>query len=599
MIDESYREWFRAGLAPLVEDVRDGPEWDELFDDGIVMATSPAPPKRPPGWLVGLAVAAVVFVVAGIAAFLAPSAPPEIPLGTVPSTTLAEDSTTTGSTAGPSSLPSITLGSDQVWPQTPSRLSPVDLAVLFAQETLGWDAARGTEFSDAVPNGPAWVRIGQPGVDELVDVLTVPSSDGGRIIVEVGPPWERGVTTAAGGGGGITVDLLRIASATQGEVTLRLADGQHVVGSTRIDLTSRDAIRVVFPDVDLETVRSALVRYVDSNGNVIAANGGLIEAETAPAQFEGPPILDQPTGIRVYFSTDNRLTEVDIDSASATVHDLPELAPGDPLYRMARRGEHFVFYGETATGPAIYALDPAAPTSPRLISEAGFFVPSAVEDRIWLAILDESSPATVRALQSVREVTVDGQVTVEDVAPPDGRWPIAAVDSGLVFQGDESLEVWDPSSQEIVEVVPGPFAVAARQNQILACGQCDQLVHIDLDTGIHRAVALPPGVQSVDGYGGSFSPDGSYVAVPGFLAESTGVVLVDIDSGTTSLVPGMTQALNGYPQVAWSPGGDWLFYSVGGLTAGTGRLFAYRPGDTTAYGVPVTLEGQYYSITTD
>src|SRR5690606_26670900 len=105
-----------------------------------------------------------------------------------------------------------------------------------------------------------------------------------------------------------------------------------------------------------------------------------------------------------------------------------------------RRGEHFVFYGETATGPAIYALDPAAPTSTRLISEAGFFVPSAVEDRIWLAILDESSPATVRALQSVREVTVDGQVTVEDVAPPDGRWPIAAVDSGLVFQGDKALK---------------------------------------------------------------------------------------------------------------------------------------------------------------
>jgi hypothetical protein len=301
------------------------------------------------------------------------------------------------------------------------------------------------------------------------------------------------------------------------------------------------------------------------------------------------------------------MTVVDVDAGSATVHDLPELAPGDPLYRLVWRSDKLVFYGQTDVGPAVFTLDPASPTSPALIDDdAWFFIPSAVEDRVWVAGLDPSSPETVRALETVREVTVDGVVTTPHVAPPDGRWPVAAVDDGLVFQGDDMLEIWDPETQEFVDTLPGPFPVAVWGNRIVTCGACDQLDLIDLDADTTRTVEVPVGVASVDGYGGAFSPDGRYVVVAGRLtggpltAETRVVpVLIDFESGTASVVPGIPTSLDDYPQVAWSASGDWVFYSVGALAPETGQLYAYRPGGDTAYRVPVVLNRPYYGMSAD
>lgn len=74
MSDERYRRLFRAGLAPLVEDVPEGPVWDELEDGEIVTARPSV--RRTSGWLVGLAAAVVVVVLVGVAVFLAPAGPP-------------------------------------------------------------------------------------------------------------------------------------------------------------------------------------------------------------------------------------------------------------------------------------------------------------------------------------------------------------------------------------------------------------------------------------------------------------------------------------------------------------------------------------------
>lgn len=74
MSEDRYRRLFRAGLAPLVDDVPKGPEWDELNADDIVTA---APvPKRASRRLVGLAVSAVAVLVVGVAVVLAPAEPP-------------------------------------------------------------------------------------------------------------------------------------------------------------------------------------------------------------------------------------------------------------------------------------------------------------------------------------------------------------------------------------------------------------------------------------------------------------------------------------------------------------------------------------------
>ncbi|MEX2623010.1 MAG: hypothetical protein WD651_04735 [Acidimicrobiia bacterium] len=310
-----------------------------------------------------------------------------------------------------------------------------------------------------------------------------------------------------------------------------------------------------------------------------------------------PESLDEDTGSFVYLTTDHSLTIVDVDRQRVTVNPLQELASGDPQYRLVRRGDVLAAYGQTSIGPAVFVIDPDRPEQPTLLDEAWFFVPSTHEERVWLAILDDASPDTVRALAAVREVTLDGTATIADVRPPDGSWPVGAVADGLMFQSDTDLALWDPVSRSLVDSFPGPFPVATWNNRLVTCAACDEVHLIDLDTGQSRTIDIPEDVGAVDGYGGAFSPDGRYVAVPaarlndGVTSNSpVGVVIIDFDLATTTFVPGTRQSSWDYPRVAWNSDGEWLFFSNGD------QLLAYRPGDDSARTVAVELDGPYYGL---
>lgn len=98
MSDDRYRSLVRSGLAPLVEDVPEGPGWEELVTDDTVVVAAP-PPRRTPGWIVGLSVSAVILVLVGLAVVLSPSAPPSPsePAGTSPPATSVLDATNAAS----------------------------------------------------------------------------------------------------------------------------------------------------------------------------------------------------------------------------------------------------------------------------------------------------------------------------------------------------------------------------------------------------------------------------------------------------------------------------------------------------------------------
>lgn len=147
------------------------------------------------------------------------------------------------------------------------------------------------------------------------------------------------------------------------------------------------------------------------------------------AEGEGGIVrVDVTTGTahaaRLFLSSDTHLTVVDVDQAEVDTRPVAALAPGDPPYRLVARDDALVFYGREGT----YRLDATADQPPTLLGSSEFFVPSAVEDRVWLVEAGSGG--------QLREVDVDGNETVPAALAPAG-WPAAAVADGVVLETAE------------------------------------------------------------------------------------------------------------------------------------------------------------------
>jgi hypothetical protein len=286
--------------------------------------------------------------------------------------------------------------------------------------------------------------------------------------------------------------------------------------------------------------------------------------------------LEQPPSgsVRVFATTDDALLTVTLGEHQVQRRTVPELAPGDPPFRLAARGGRLVFYGEDSGNT--YVLDPDWP-GPRLLGASLYFVPSAHPDRVWLV-----EGLSTAGVDSVREVTVDGTVTVPEASAPIGT-PLLGVDGGLVLQTDQGLDVWDSASGEVVRRLPGLFPVAATGNVVAWCDRlCTELHLTDVRSGDDVVVERPAGAGPFSGFG-SFSPNGETLAVR---AEQDGLVLVDTASGEASVVQGGDADF----EMAWTPTGDRLLFSLP-----DGRLFYVLAGSNTALPTGAHL-GQVYGL---
>src|SRR6187549_427117 len=110
-----------------------------------------------------------------------------------------------------------------------------------------------------------------------------------------------------------------------------------------------------------------------------------------------------------------------VDPTRETVRHvaMPELPPGDAPYRVVRRGDALVAWAYKTL-----VLHPSAEgvSSDVLVPDSLFFIPSSSPNRVWVGIVDEGQDDG--RLTAVREVSIDGQVTVPDIRPPDGAWPV-------------------------------------------------------------------------------------------------------------------------------------------------------------------------------
>ena len=305
---------------------------------------------------------------------------------------------------------------------------------------------------------------------------------------------------------------------------------------------------------------------------------------------------DRPRPAELVLAGDGEMWVVDVAAERARHVRMRELAPGDPDHRVVWRGDRFVFWGY-----ATYtAAEPGEPLE-RIAGDTWFFIPSAHRDRVWVTVLDPSSPATVNALKAVREIAVDGRVTVPDVEPPGGRWPQGAVTSGLLFYRDRGWSVWDPRTGEDVSRLDlgGPLG-PSHGDTIASCAAepCVELWLTDARTGRQRVAHAPQG-KAFQLWAAAFSPDGGRLAAPVNDASASpsdapaDLALVDVRSLEIQIVPGSTVSPY-YVFTAWSAEGDQVFIT-GGERFKPRTIVAYRLGDRTARTLDIEV-GDFYDM---
>ena len=231
---------------------------DEIRQPLTIVRT---PPSRGP--LVGaLVLAAVLILGLGVGLLQGPSP------------------TTTAEIGAPPPASSVALGDGHIWPETPSALSEIDLAVAFARELLGWETAAGQAIQGDGSESGTWVRVQRnvPVEVELLDVFVATLPDGGNVVMRVGTPWARGMDLVEVADG-VRAPLLRIAGDLHAEGLLRLADGEYVFETAPVTVGGNPAL--FFPGIDVGSVSSGLIRYLNQDGTVHAAVGDVFTTVSA------------------------------------------------------------------------------------------------------------------------------------------------------------------------------------------------------------------------------------------------------------------------------------------------------------------------------
>jgi hypothetical protein len=183
----------------------------------------------------------------------------------------------------------------------------------------------------------------------------------------------------------------------------------------------------------------------------------------------------------------------------------------------------------------------------------------------------------------VREMTVDGQVTVSSGRRVPKGWIAGATERGLVIQRRHGLAVWDPRTRSAPRRLPLEAVGDVHANRLIGClrSRCRKLVLVDAASG-SRVPARPEPPYRLD-LGAEFSPHGSLVATPAVANRRWSVALVDTRTGRTRIVPG-SHTGTAYPTLSWARSSGWLFFR-----AGAGRVRAYRPGTRRAIELPIRL----------
>jgi hypothetical protein len=313
----------------------------------------------------------------------------------------------------------------------------------------------------------------------------------------------------------------------------------------------------------------------------------------APAPAPAPVLLAEATGTSLYLGGDDGLLRVDLDRRGVRRVPLPRGAAGADSGLVGRGSVVVAVRGDMAyatsgrpgrpavrLGPASYALASAHPGRVWLVEETG-------DPHRWFRAREVRLGRTGSPVEGAARATL-----------PLGQRPVAGAPGGLLVQvagAVDGLAIWNPRTGRLERRLAArtPLTVVAARGQAVAWVERSALHLGDLATGRDRTVPPPPGA---DGFAapGVFSPDGRTLAAVTSVGFSTrpALALVDTTRASAVRVTGSDGALSDRcsPCLAWSPAGDWVFFSRIGPGFAIG---AYRLGQPQAVTVPVDVPSSF------
>jgi hypothetical protein len=248
-------------------------------------------------------------------------------------------------------------------------------------------------------------------------------------------------------------------------------------------------------------------------------------------------------------------------------------------------GDRVVFSGHRGRRAVARSLPLSLTGRARVVGRADVFAASPGEPSLWLGLRRRGGGGVL----SLDEVRPNGNrlVRARALLPRHGMLH-GALQRALVLTSGRWLIVWDLFRDLPVRIARNGWFVASAEWRFAWCrGNCRTLA-IWRSQG-QRTLALPAGARWL-GAEGAFSPDGLELALPVSVRGRSRLAVANLRTRRWTLAPG---ELGGYRTAAWSPSGQWLYF-----TAGERDLRAWHVGSATSVPLPIDAGGTVMSIAT-
>lgn len=257
--------------------------------------------------------------------------------------------------------------------------------------------------------------------------------------------------------------------------------------------------------------------------------------------------------------------------------------------------EHVIFSGYRGRRAVVRALPISLVGPARSLGLADTFARSAAPGRLWLARWSRPRGRRLRwsnrpSRVSLREVDAAGRETARAGAllPRFAQLHAATAGGYLATEGRWLTLRRAGRKRPDLRAADAWFAAAGASSFAWCRGRC-RAFWVANRAG-RRRLRPPPSLR-LTGPEAAFSPDERWLAAGVTVRGQERVAVADVRNGRWTVVP--ESRLGGYEVMAWSPSGQWLYF-----TAGARRLFGWQLGAQLAARLPVRPRGTVMSIAT-